>query len=360
MYRKVKELGRKENNGIRTIGIENSQGNMIVHQKQVLKIWEIYVEEIYDQAHEPENLNVELEEEVDEDHKVPHILRSEVEKVIKEMRDKKTTRDDDVPVEALKLLGDDGLNLMTELNNNIYESGEWPKDFTEVTMVALQRKPKARKCTDHRTISLIAHAAKVVASVIRRRSEKKIEDILGENQFGFKKGKGTRDAIGMPRIITERTLDIDEEICICFTDWQKAFDHVKLTKLMRILKKTGTDWRKRRLISKLYIDQSVKVQLNQGVTKSVKIGRGVREGCWLSPLLFNLYSEYVTQKALEGLGDFKVGGEIISTVRYADNLVLLAKEETVIQNMIDKLIEVGRGYGMEINVEKTKTMRISR
>jgi hypothetical protein len=62
----------------------------------------------------------------------------------------------------------------------IYESGKWPKDFTEVTMVALKKRPKARKCIDHHRISLIPHAAKVVASVIRRRSEKKIEDALGK------------------------------------------------------------------------------------------------------------------------------------------------------------------------------------
>jgi hypothetical protein len=98
------------------------------------------------------------------------------------------------------------------------------------------------------------------------------------------------------------------------------------------------------------MDQSVKVWLDQGVTKSVKTGRGVRQGCCLSPLLFNLYSEYVTQEALEGLGDFKVGGQIISTVKYADDLVLLAKEETILKSMIDKLIEVVRGYGMEISV----------
>jgi hypothetical protein len=124
-----------------------------------------------------------------------------VEKVIKEMRDKKATGDDGVPVEALKLLGDDGLNLLTQLISNIYESGEWPKDFNEAIMVLLKKKLKARKCTDHRTMSLTAHAAKVVASVIRRRSEKKIEDVLGENQFGFRKGKGTKGAIGILRII---------------------------------------------------------------------------------------------------------------------------------------------------------------
>jgi hypothetical protein len=67
------------------------------------------------------------------------------------MRDKKGTGDDDVPVEALKLLGDDGLNLLKQLINNIYESGEWPKDFTEVTIVILKKKPEARTCTDHRT-----------------------------------------------------------------------------------------------------------------------------------------------------------------------------------------------------------------
>jgi len=58
--------------------------------------------------------------------------------------------------------------------------------------------------------------------------------------------------------------------------------------------------------------------------------------------------------------DFKIGGQIIHTVKYAEDLVLLAKEEKVIRDMIDKLTEIGRCYGMEMKVEKTKVMRISR
>ena len=80
-----------------------------------------------------------------------------------------------------------------------------------------------QQCSNHRTISLIAHTAKIVAKILRRRIEKKIEDVLGEDHFGFKRGKGTRDAIGMLRIISERTLEIDEELYVCFIDWQKAF-----------------------------------------------------------------------------------------------------------------------------------------
>ena len=92
----------------------------------------------------------------------------------------------------------------------------------------------------------------------------------------------------------------------------------------------------------------------------MKNGRGVRQGCCLSPILFNLHSECLTKETLEGLGDFKIGGQIIHTVKYAGDLMLLAKEETVLQDMIDKLTEIGRCYGLEMNVEKTKVMRISR
>jgi len=118
-------------------------------------------------------------------------------------------------------------------------------------MIALKKKPQAAKCSDHRTISLIAHTAKIVAKIRRRRIEKKIEDVLGEDQFGFRRGKGTRDAIGMLRIISERTLEVDEELSVCFIDWQNAFDRVNWTKLMQILKEIGIDWHEKRLISKL-------------------------------------------------------------------------------------------------------------
>jgi len=92
----------------------------------------------------------------------------------------------------------------------------------------------------------------------------------------------------------------------------------------------------------------------------VKIGRGVRQGCCLSPILFNLYSKCLIKEAREWFGDFKIGGQIIHTMKYVDDLVLLAKEEKVLQDMIDKLTEIGGCHGMEMNVEKTKVKRISR
>ena len=119
------------------------------------------------------------------------------------MRNRKATGDDDVPGDELKLLGEGGLKILTKLINTIYETGEWLKDFTEVTMIVLKKRTHVTKSSDHRTISLIAHTAKIIAEILRRRIEREIEDVLGEDQFGFRREKGTRDAIGMMRIIAE-------------------------------------------------------------------------------------------------------------------------------------------------------------
>jgi hypothetical protein len=125
-----------------------------------------------------------------------------VEKAIKEIMDMKATGDDKVPGDVLKLLREDDLKPMKQLINNIYETGEWPKDFNHVTIITLKKKPKATTCSDHCTISLTAHAGNTAARILRR-IERKIEAILGEDQFGFRTGKGVPDATGMLRITSE-------------------------------------------------------------------------------------------------------------------------------------------------------------
>jgi hypothetical protein len=87
-------------------------------------------------------------------------------------------------------------------------------------MTALQNKLNATKSSDHSVNSLILHTAKIVSRILSRKIERKIEDVQGD-QFGFRRGRGTEVEIGMPRIISEQTLDVDEELCACFIDWQR-------------------------------------------------------------------------------------------------------------------------------------------
>jgi len=106
------------------------------------------------------------------------------------------------------------------LINTICETGCWPEDFIEVTMIALKKKPQATKCSDHRTSNIIVHTrtARKVTKYLRRRIKRKTEDVFGEDHFGFRRGIGTKDAVGMLRIISERTLEIDAKLCVCFID----------------------------------------------------------------------------------------------------------------------------------------------
>ena len=73
--------------------------------------------------------------------------------------------------------------------------------------------------------------------------ESRIKKVIEEDPFGFQEDKGTRNAIGFMRIISERVLDAKEEMCLCVVDWQKAFDHVNWTKLLEMLKNIGVNWR---------------------------------------------------------------------------------------------------------------------
>jgi hypothetical protein len=156
----------------------------------VLKIWEKYITELHNRPNRPKTLEVEHEEEVDKDEKGPYILQSEVIKFIKKTRNKKATRDDDVPGDVLKLLGEGGLKIMTKLINAIYDTGEWPKDLMKITMIALKKKSQATKYSDHSTISLIARTVKIVAKILRRRIEKKIEDYSEKISLDLEKELG--------------------------------------------------------------------------------------------------------------------------------------------------------------------------
>ena len=104
-------------------------------------------------------------------------MQSEMETVIENMTDKKAIEEDDVNVDELKVVGKDDLRILMQLLNNIYETGECPKDYTEITMIILNKKPKATKFSENWTISLIPYKAKIVSKILRRRIENIIEDI---------------------------------------------------------------------------------------------------------------------------------------------------------------------------------------
>ena len=113
----------------------------------------------------------------------------------------------------------------------------WPEEFTKTIMIPLPKKQNAIECSDFRTISLIPHASKIMLRILTKRVQAKAEEFIGNSQFGFRKGCGTREAIGVMRILCERRLVLGDEVFVCFVDFEKAFERVDWVKLMKVLKK---------------------------------------------------------------------------------------------------------------------------
>ena len=127
------------------------------------------------------------------------------------------------------------------------------------------------------------------------------------------------------RVIGEGCIDHDQDVYVCFVDYEKAFDRVNWVKLLEVLKSIGVDWRDRRLIERFYMGQSARVRFKDGLSDPAVIDRGTRQGCSLSPLLFNIYSEAMLRDALRSVIEgIQVGGHPIKTVRFADDQAILA------------------------------------
>ena len=174
--------------------------------------------------------------------------------------------------------------------NYIYKTGKIPDDFVVSNFITIPKVSKAIRCSDFRTISLIPHASKILLKIIQTRINPIIDKHLSETQLGFRKGKGTRDGLFLLRCISERFIEKQQDLFLCFIDYTKAFDRVQHTKLLEIMEKVGIPEHERNLVANLYWNQTASVRTTAGCTDRVRICRGVRQGCILSCTV-NFYSK---------------------------------------------------------------------
>ena len=152
---------------------------------------------------------------------------------------------------------------------------------------------------------------------------------LPDVQAGFNKGKGIRDQIANIHWIIEKAREFQKNIYFCFIDYAKAFDCVEHNELWKILKEMGIPVHLTCLLRNLYAGQEAAVRTGHGTTDWFQIGKGVRQGCILSPCLVNFYAEYIMRNAglEEAPAGIKIAGRNINHLRYADDTTLMAESE---------------------------------
>ena len=146
-------------------------------------------------------------------------------------------------------------------------------------------------------------------------------------QAGFRKGRRTRDQIANICWSKEKPRKLQKNIYFCFIDYVKAFDCVDHNKLWNILQEMGIPDHLTCLLRNLYTGQEATIKTRHGTTDWFQIGKGVLQGCILSPCLFNFYAEYIMRNAWldEAQAGIKIAGRNINNLRYADDTTLMAE-----------------------------------
>ena len=144
-------------------------------------------------------------------------------------------------------------------------------------------------------------------------------------------------------------------------DYTKAFDCVDHNKLWKILKEMGIPDHLTCLLRNLYASHEATVRTGHGTTDWFHIGKGVYQGCILSPCLFNLYAEYIMRNAglEEAQAGIKIAGGNINNLRYADDTTLIAESEEELRSLLMKVKEESEKVGLKLNIQKTKIVASS-
>ena len=161
--------------------------------------------------------------------------------------------------------------------------------------------------------------------------------------------------------IIKKAREFQKNIYICLIDYAKAFDCVDHNKLWKILKEMEIPDHLTCLLRNLYAGQEATVRTRHGTTDWFQIRKGVRQGCILSPCLFNLNAEYIIQNTGldEAQAGIKTARRNINNLRYADDTTLMAESGEKLKSLLMKVKEESEKVGLKLNSQKTKVMASS-
>ena len=189
--------------------------------------------------------------------------------------------------------------------------------------------------------------------ILQARLQQYVNCKLPDVQAGFRKSRGTRDQIANIRWIIKKTREFQKNIYFCFIDYAKAFDCVDHNKRWKILKEMGIPDHLTCLLRNLYAGQEATVRTGHRTTDWFQTGKAVRQGCILSPCLFNFYAEYIMRNAglEEAQAGIKIAGRIINNFRYADDTILMEESEEELKSLLMKVKEESEKVGLKLSIQ---------
>lgn len=303
----------------------------------------------------------------------------ETKKAIKQLQAGKAPGPDGIPPEIFKEGGEAIATKLTELMQQFWEEGSVPQDFKDANIIHLYKNKGDRaSCDNHRGISLLSIAGKIMARVVLNRiTHHLLDDVVSESQCGFRSNRGTVDMIFALRQLQEKCREQNQNLYILFVDLTKAFDTVSREGLWAILAKLGCPPKFVKIVQSFHDGMMARIVENGDVSDPFPVSNGVKQGCVMAPTLFSLMFASMLFSALSKsdagitiryrcdgrLFDLrrlkaktKVLEALVRDFLFADDCALAALNEPDLQELATCLAEAAKAFGLTISLQKTEVM----
>ncbi len=308
-------------------------------------------------------------------------LYSELRQAIAGLKNNKCAGPDGIPAEVFKHGGYILTRRLHLLIQNIWEYGTLPQDWKDANIVVIYKQKGDRAvCGNSRGISLLSIAGKVLAKIMLSRLVEHIsEAVLPETQCGFRKSRSTTDMVFVLRQLMEKSREQNKDLYVAFIDLSKAFDTINRELLWKNLSKLGVSPKFLSILRQLHDGMQARVLTGELQSESFEVNVGVKQGCVLAPVLFNIFLSAITCLFHRVMGhedgvhvEYRLDGSLfnirrlqartntktrqICELQYADDCAVLAHSPDSMQHALNTVFSLYQSFGLQVNTQKTEVM----
>lgn len=337
--------------------IVDKKGQLLTTESQQEARWAEHFQEVLNRPPPTTEPNIQHAEN-DLDISIEPPTKEEIVSAIKSQKNGKAPGQDNLNAELFKADPDLASKILQPLFKTIWEGKEIPDDWSEGIIIKIPKKGNLRDCNKWRGITLLSIPSKIMAKIIEQRLTEAVDKKLRNEQAGFRKGRGCIDQIFALRNIIEQCTEWQRQIYINFIDFEKAFDSIHREGLWNILRLYGIPQHIVDLIKTFYANFKCRVGSSSLV---FQVKTGVRQGCVMSALLFNIVIDWVMRRTTEDQtrGIRWTLFSALEDLDFADDLALVSHTHQHMQEKTSRLSYFAQQVGLKINQKKSEVMALN-